>query len=430
MTPPRRRCGAGPAGGGGSGSERRGPMQSPAAVLALGALLWLAGRPPGRAAAAAQAVWGAWLNVSWREAGGGNGSGWNASEGGLFGQDSPLQRAAGLLVPPDGPDGLNACSPLTNFSRAPERPWLALIQRGGGCTFADKIRLAAERGAAGAVIYNYRGTGNDMLPMSHPGAGDIVAIMIGNLKGMEILRRMEKGFQVTMVIEVGKKHAPWMNHYSIFFVSVSFFIVTAATVGYFIFYSARRFRVARAQNRRERQLKADAKKAIGQLELRTLKQGDKEIGPDGDSCAVCIEVYKPNDVVRILTCNHLFHKTCIDPWLLEHRTCPMCKLDILKALGIEVDIEDGAESFQTTVSAEASNRASLNEEDNHSETASSGYASVQGTDEPTLEEHASLEHDNLHLVNSEPQSPAVDVLPHLDNPSFEADESRVREIKS
>ncbi|EMP35386.1 TBC1 domain family member 8B [Chelonia mydas] len=142
-----------------------------------------------------------------------------------------------------------------------------------------------------------------------------------------------------------------------------------------------------------RQLKADAKKAIGQLQLRTLKQGDKEIGPDGDSCAVCIEVYKPNDVVRILTCNHLFHKTCVDPWLLEHRTCPMCKLDILKALGIEVDIEDGAESFQTTVSNEASNRASLNEEDNRSETASSGYASVQGTDEPILEEHASSEHE-------------------------------------
>uniref|UniRef100_K7FV65 Ring finger protein 128 n=1 Tax=Pelodiscus sinensis TaxID=13735 RepID=K7FV65_PELSI len=269
------------------------------------------------------------------------------------------------------------------------------------------------------------------LPLLFTGAGDIVAIMISNLKGMDIMHQIERGFEVTMVIEVGKKHAPWMNHYSIFFVSVSFFIVTAATVGYFIFYSARRLRVARAQNRRERQLKADAKKAIGQLELRTLKQGDKEIGPDGDSCAVCIDIYKPNDVVRILTCNHLFHKTCIDPWLLEHRTCPMCKLDILKALGIvEVDIEGEPESLQTTVSNEASNRASLNEEDNRSETASSGYASVQGTDEPALEERAHSERDSLHLVNNESQSPAVDVLPHLDNPSFEEDEPHNQEIKS
>ncbi|KAF7244852.1 hypothetical protein EYD10_08849 [Varanus komodoensis] len=169
------------------------------------------------------------------------------------------------------------------------------------------------------------------------GTGEMVAIMISYLKGKEILRRIESGYEVTMIIEVGKKQGSWMNSYSIFFVSVSFFIVTAATVGYFIFYSARRLRLARAQNRRQKRLKADAKKAIQQLQLRTLKQGDKETGPDADNCAVCIEVYKPNDVVRILICNHVFHKNCIDPWLLEHRTCPMCKCDILKALGIEVN---------------------------------------------------------------------------------------------
>ncbi|XP_050819663.1 E3 ubiquitin-protein ligase RNF128 isoform X2 [Gopherus flavomarginatus] len=348
-------------------------------------------------------------------------------ECGVYGANSPLGMATGLVGIPKSAN-LQACESNTEFT-VTEAPWIALIER-GNCRFSEKIKLAAKKGAEAVVIYNAPESGNYLIPMAHTGASDIVAIMISNLKGLDILRRIEKGFQVTMVIEVGKKHAPWMNHYSIFFVSVSFFIVTAATVGYFIFYSARRFRVARAQNRRERQLKADAKKAIGQLQLRTLKQGDKEIGPDGDSCAVCIEVYKPNDVVRILTCNHLFHKTCIDPWLLEHRTCPMCKLDILKALGIEVDIEDGAESFQTTVSNEASNRVSLNEEDNRSETASSGYASVQGTDEPTLEEHASSEHDNLHLVNNESQSPEVEVLPHLDNPSFETDETRVQEIKS
>lgn len=51
------------------------------------------------------------------------------------------------------------------------------------------------------------------------------------------------------------------------------------------------------------------------------------------------------------------------------------------------DVEDGSVSLQVPVSNGISNSASPHEVDNRSETASSGYASVQGADEPPLEEH-------------------------------------------
>lgn len=38
-------------------------------------------------------------------------------------------------------------------------------------------------------------------------------------------------------------------------------------------------------------------------------------------------------------CRHEFHKGCVDPWLLEHRTCPMCKMDILKYYGFIVSLD-------------------------------------------------------------------------------------------
>ncbi|KAK9393587.1 putative E3 ubiquitin-protein ligase [Crotalus adamanteus] len=402
-----------------------------AAAAALLAPLLALGPGLGAGAASAQSVWTAWLNVSWRLPGS-NQSAWSAGESGLFGQDSPVRPAAGLVVRPDEREGLNACSPRSNFSGAPPHaPWVALVQRGGGCMFSVKINAAARLRAQAVAVFNYEGAaGPEVQTMTHPGTGNTVAIMISYAKGREILQKIEKGYQVTMAIEVGKKHGSWMNNYSIFFVSVSFFIVTAATVGYFIFYSARRLRVARAQNRRQRRLKADARKAIGQLQLRTLKQGDEETGPDADNCAVCIEAYKANDIVRILTCNHLFHKSCIDPWLLEHRTCPMCKCDILKALGIEVDVEDQGEPAQTpSAPSEASNIPSVNEEDNHSETASSGYASVQGAEEPAPEERVTPESDHLRLVNAS-QTPEVDTLPQLDNPGFEGDEAHEQQVKS
>ena len=52
------------------------------------------------------------------------------------------------------------------------------------------------------------------------------------------------------------------------------------------------------------------------------------------SFSVCLDVYKIGEAMRILPCSHRFHKACIDQWLLDKRTCPMCKMDILKHYGL------------------------------------------------------------------------------------------------
>ena len=45
---------------------------------------------------------------------------------------------------------------------------------------------------------------------------------------------------------------------------------------------------------------------------------------------MCIDDFEVNDELRVLPCNHMFHKACIDPWLLERYTCPLCKRNILE----------------------------------------------------------------------------------------------------
>ncbi|XP_041051687.1 E3 ubiquitin-protein ligase RNF128 isoform X1 [Carcharodon carcharias] len=367
--------------------------------------------------------WTAYINVSFTDPGT-NRTLWQRTESGVYGRDSPLDSVQGLVgVPPSPrPYGCNADIPY--FRPDPQQPWVALIERGNGCTFSEKILHAAEQGANAAVIFNYPTPANEVVQMSHPGTGDTVAVMIGNIKGSEILALVRDGISVSMVIEVGKQHGPWMNQYSIFFVSVSFFVVTAASVGYFIFYSARRLRIARAQTRKQKQLKHEAKKAINQLDLRVLKHGDQETGPDADSCAVCIEAYKPNDVVRILTCNHIFHKNCIDPWLLEHRTCPMCKCDILKALGIEVDIEKVDETPETEQPPSNPPRAG---QDRHTEVPESAIYTLPTTFGPeqrvdespvTEDNHYFSEEQRLFNNDARVNSLSVYVLPQ-DNPGYE-----------
>uniref|UniRef100_A0A669E7J6 RING-type domain-containing protein n=1 Tax=Oreochromis niloticus TaxID=8128 RepID=A0A669E7J6_ORENI len=107
-------------------------------------------------------------------------------------------------------------------------------------------------------------------------------------------------------------HGPWMDTYWLYFLSIAFFIVTAASIAYFVFISANRLYNMSRSKRNEKRLKSE------------------ETSSDSSMCAVCIESYKVGDVVTVLTCDHIFHKTCIEPWLLERRTCPMCKCDILK----------------------------------------------------------------------------------------------------
>ncbi|CAL8352175.1 unnamed protein product [Merluccius merluccius] len=254
-------------------------------------------------------------------------------ECGVYGRNSPLEGASGRLVVPLQ-DSMG-CGPYPVYSRNNSVPsWIALIQR-GNCTFSEKINRAKDQGAAAIVVYNVEGTGNSTMHMSHPEAPGMVAVMIGHTVGLEIAKLVDRGIPVKMVIDVGSPNGLWMDTYWLYFLSIAFFFVTAASIGYFVFVSAHRIHSLRSQRNAERRLKTDAQKAIKQLEVRTVKKGDPETGADAQTCAVCIEAYKAGDVITVLTCGHIFHKACIEPWLLEKRTCPMCKCDILKALGVE-----------------------------------------------------------------------------------------------
>lgn len=43
-------------------------------------------------------------------------------------------------------------------------------------------------------------------------------------------------------------------------------------------------------------------------------------------CAVCLGDYKDTETLRLLPeCGHVFHRSCIDPWLMTNPTCPICR---------------------------------------------------------------------------------------------------------
>lgn len=57
---------------------------------------------------------------------------------------------------------------------------------------------------------------------------------------------------------------------------------------------------------------------------------DEKIAED---CSICLTKFNNNDVVKKFACQkHIFHSKCIDVWINEHSTCPLCKYSLSSGL--------------------------------------------------------------------------------------------------
>lgn len=53
---------------------------------------------------------------------------------------------------------------------------------------------------------------------------------------------------------------------------------------------------------------------------------DLEAAQEQLTCPICTSSFQPADDVRLLSCAHIYHPRCIDPWLLGFSdTCPLCR---------------------------------------------------------------------------------------------------------
>ena len=72
-----------------------------------------------------------------------------------------------------------------------------------------------------------------------------------------------------------------------------------------------------------------SKENLDKFKLDIYNDIDKKNCIFSDQCSICYSNFNKNDFVRVLDCKHIYHKHCIDQWLLKYEnTCPICKKNL------------------------------------------------------------------------------------------------------
>eukprot|EP00043_Microstomoeca_roanoka_P007256 m.69919 g.69919 ORF g.69919 m.69919 type:complete len:344 (-) comp13755_c2_seq1:76-1107(-) len=263
----------------------------------------------------------------------------NISLTGLYAMYSDYTNFAGIAIPasdPRWPEAFSDGCLTTQYNSAPTSdPWVALALR-SNCTFVQKTTAAALAGATGLIIVDNVPRDNVLLISGDNLSASTVPTVAVTWNDGQLLFNLtveEPSLQVAVVVtsRPKKSYAGWTSvilNNAIFFFGAMMATVFAA----FTALGARALYLRRVAKTAREDLARRVQERLDDMSTRPYdpeKDKTEEEDSSHDQCAICIQDYEEGDVVRELPCEHLFHQVCVDPWLLEHSSCPLCKRSVL-----------------------------------------------------------------------------------------------------
>lgn len=252
-----------------------------------------------------------------------------------FGSGIPLEGIQGTLLASDPPE---ACTSVVSHL---EFPWIALVRRSssekGGCHFATQVYHVQKAGASAAIVYDDVEEALLIMGRSDSDASPTIPSTFVSMATGELLKSvLDENPQVTLLDTSGSTIASGLATLILSCLALSIVITT--------FYL---MRLNGALSGSEGNLMEEADTLTSeQLEKLPIVVYSTELveealemaspGTKGDEltkevCPICIDEYEDGEKVRVLPCFHLFHKECIDYWLVtQHKSCPVCKYDSSK----------------------------------------------------------------------------------------------------
>nr|XP_012300894.1 E3 ubiquitin-protein ligase RNF43 [Aotus nancymaae]XP_012300895.1 E3 ubiquitin-protein ligase RNF43 [Aotus nancymaae] len=210
---------------------------------------------------------------------------------------------------------------LESPRRAP-RPCLSL---------ASKARMAGERGAS-AVLFDITEDRAAAEQLQQPLGLAWPVVLIWGSDAEKLMEFVYKNRKAHVRIEL-KEPPAWPDY------DVWILLTVVGTIFVVILASVLRIR-CRPRHSRPDPLQQRTAWAISQLATRRYKASCRRVRgkrPDSGSscssapvCAICLEEFSEGEELRVISCLHEFHRNCVDPWLHQHRTCPLCMFNIIE----------------------------------------------------------------------------------------------------
>ncbi|KAM6242098.1 E3 ubiquitin-protein ligase RNF43, partial [Porphyrio hochstetteri] len=197
-------------------------------------------------------------------------------------------------------------------------------------SLANKAKLAGERGAR-AILFDITDDESAADQLRKPRGLSQPVVLIRGHDAELLMGVVNKNREAHVKIEV--KEPPAWPDYDVWILLT---VVSTVVVIILIFVVRTKCQLNRTQD----SLQQQTMQAIGQLATRryqarcrqALRWDSASSCSSAPVCAICLEEFSEGQELRIISCSHEFHRECVDPWLQQHHTCPLCMFNILDSV--------------------------------------------------------------------------------------------------
>ncbi|KAJ8415362.1 hypothetical protein AAFF_G00423420 [Aldrovandia affinis] len=202
-------------------------------------------------------------------------------------------------------------------------------------TVLGKAKRAVQRGAT-AVIFDVS-ENPDAIDQLNQVAEDPLKRPVVYMKGGDAMRLMNiVNKQKVARARIQHKPPRQPTEYFDMGIFLAFFVVVSLVCLVLL------IKIKLKQRRSQSSMNRMAIQALEKMETRKFKaksKGQRESScgtsdslssSSTSDCAICLEKYMDGEELRVIPCAHRFHKKCVDPWLLQHHTCPHCRHNIIE----------------------------------------------------------------------------------------------------